>query len=323
MNTFASLERLVWFHDRVRKGHGPNASSLAQRFEVSPRTAKRTIQFLRDRLKAPLEYDSTGKGYIYTDPGFSLPFFEVSQEEMLSILLAKSLLSQSDGGAVSKAIQGFSRRLFSVTTGFGLSPDRIDASFSAAWPGYAPSHPATFQVVLQAMLGNRILGFDYNSPLDDVSKARSVEPHHLTHYLGSWVLLAWCSQGCGWRRFYLSRMDAPEVHEDTFAFRPQQEWQSHLDACYGLFQGEEQVEAVLRFNAFRAPWIREQIWHPSQILTELPDGGVELRVPVADFREIKLKVLGFGADVEVVAPEALRKGVMEEIEKMGEVYGKG
>lgn len=323
MSTFSFLERLVWFHDRVRCGGVPNAASLAERFEVDPRTAKRTIAFLRDRLGAPLHYDASQKGYVYDGSDFSLPFFEVSQEEMLSILLARSLLSPSAGGAISRAIQEFSRRLFAVTAGLGLSPERIDASFSASWPGFTPIQAETFQVVVQALLGVRVLSFDYTSPLDGPTPDRRIEPHHLTHYLGSWVLLGWCRNACGWRRFYLSRMQSPCLLEDAFPPRPKNEWQPHLDTCFGLFQGPDHQEAVLRFTPFRAPWIREQLWHPDQTMTDLPDGGLELRLPVADLREIKLKVLGFGADVEVVAPEELRREVREEIGRMGVVYGEG
>jgi len=54
----------------------------------------------------------------------------------------------------------------------------------------------------------------------------------------------------------------------------------------------------------------------------LPGGGLELTLPVADLREIKLRVLQFGADVEVVEPEALRREIRDEIDKMMKIYPK-
>jgi predicted DNA-binding transcriptional regulator YafY len=77
---------------------------------------------------------------------------------------------------------------------------------------------------------------------------------------------------------------------------------------------------VLRFTPFRARWIKEQLWHPDQKMIALDDGGLELRLPVTDFREIKMKILQFGADVVVVAPEALREEVVAEIRRMREIY---
>lgn len=38
-------------------------------------------------------------------------------------------------------------------------------------------------------------------------------------------------------------------------------------------------------------------------------------------RDIRLKVLQFGADVEVLEPPVLREWILEEIERMRELYG--
>ena len=321
MGSFVLLERLLWLHDQTRRGLFPNAHRLAVQFEIDPRTAKRTIAFLRDRLRAPLEYDPARRGYRYLDPGFHLPFLSPTQEEILAILMARKLLSPAAGGAISRAIQEFSRKLFGFTSSFGLSMERIEGSFSASWPGYAPAEPAIFHRVLTSLLENRLLRFSYRSPLEPEHVERTVEPHHFHHYLGSWVLTAWCLDRQDWRKFFLSRMSAPQVLEQRFASRSPEQWSRLVDESFGLFQGSERTEAVLRFSSFRARWIREQEWHPDQAMTDLPDGGLELRLPVADLREIKLKVLQFGADVEVLAPEELRREVVEEIGRMGRLYG--
>ncbi len=63
-------ERLSWFDRRVRDGRYPNARQLAGKFEVSHRTAKRLIGFMRDRLRAPLVYNSRRRGYAYEDDSF-------------------------------------------------------------------------------------------------------------------------------------------------------------------------------------------------------------------------------------------------------------
>ena len=65
------------------------------------------------------------------------------------------------------------------------------------------------------------------------------------------------------------------------------------------------------------------MWHPAQTTKELPDGGLDLSFPVADFREVKLKILQFGADVEVVEPKELREEVKNEIKKMKKIYKSG
>ena len=59
------LERFLWFDAEVRKNRFPNASTLAaaRQFESSAKTAQRSIEFFRDRMSAPLEYDPVRKGF--------------------------------------------------------------------------------------------------------------------------------------------------------------------------------------------------------------------------------------------------------------------
>ena len=65
------LKRFIWFDSETRHGHHPNTFKLAAKFEISNKTAQRSIDYFRDRLQAPLAYLLTRKGYVYTDPAIS------------------------------------------------------------------------------------------------------------------------------------------------------------------------------------------------------------------------------------------------------------
>ena len=77
------LERFIWFDNEARHGRYPKATRLAEQFELSTKTAHRSIDYFRDRLQAPFEYDESRKGYFYTDPSFQLPIMRLSQDELL------------------------------------------------------------------------------------------------------------------------------------------------------------------------------------------------------------------------------------------------
>jgi len=79
-NQHLVYERYIWFDAEIHRGRFPNASTLADHFEISRRTARRNIAFMRDMLDAPLAYDQTRRGYTYEMP-FTLPDLPVSQEE--------------------------------------------------------------------------------------------------------------------------------------------------------------------------------------------------------------------------------------------------
>lgn len=320
MRKIATLERMIWFDGQVRRKQYPTASKLAIKFELSIKTAQRCIDALRDRLNAPLEYDNSKKGWVYTDASFQLPHFQVNPEEILAILLARNLLSKTAGGTISHAIGRFMEKLFAETGPIGLNAESIDRLFSATWIGHAPVQPDTFRKAVQALLTSRRLSFTYASPGKDETSERIVEPHHLQYYMASWVLIAHCLVRHEWRKFYLSRMDNIRLREEPFTPQPITEWGNQVEGAFGIFQGKKMVDVVLHFSPFRARWIREQMWHPDQEMIPLSDGGLALRFPVADFREIKMKILQFGADVTVVAPEALKSEIGEEIRKMGELY---
>lgn len=317
------FERYYWFDRKVRDEHYPNAACLARHFEICDRTARRAITYMRDRLSAPLEYDPSRKGYYYTDTSFSLPSPQITQNELLAILLARNLLAGSAGGIISQAIQTFGRKLFAATSEFGLDQARIDAAFSAIWHGYTPAEGETFRRVAEALIQQRKLAFDYFSPADNRISQRLVDPVHLQHYMGSWVLLALCNERRDWRKFLLGRMSAVQIQEDSFPPVPPSYWQQHLAGAFGIFQGGHPQEVVLHFNAYRARWLRQELWHPDQIMQEQPDGSLILRFMVTDFREVKLRIMQYGAEVEVLEPTGLRDEIFAELGRMVRLYDQG
>ncbi len=318
-NQHLIYERYLWFEAEIKKNRYPNARSLAEQFEISERTARRHIDFMRVRMDAPLVYDPRRRGYTYETP-FSLPDLPLSQAELLAVLLAQNLISATDNGYIGRAIQQFGRKLFQKNGELGVSQSRLRQRFSAAWHGYAPSNAAIFRSVSQALLSDRLLSLTYHSPQRDQPTERVVEPHHLQHYMGSWVLLAWCRLRNDWRCFYLSRMERADLLDEGFARRPAVAWRHLLDRAFGIFQAEEVFDVRIRFSARMARWVREQLWHPEQRMEDGGDGSLILTVPAADLREIKMKILQFGGEAEVLAPAELRDLIRREAQRLVKTY---
>ena len=322
MPVFPQLERLAWFHQQVKDDRYPNAARLSAHFEISIKTAQRDICFLRDRFDAPLEYEPARRGYYYTSQLYEMPCLPASQEEVLCLLLARRLLETVASGFISRELSRLEERIFSSTKVPGFCAERVETAFSSAWSGFSPAQEEIFRQTAWALLNHRTIRFTYHSPQTDAITQRTVEPHHLQHHNASWVLVAWCRMRQDWRNFLLARMRGLTLTDESFDPRPASAWRFMLHNAYGLFRGAAVRPVTLRFSPFRARWVREQHWHPDQKMTELPDGGLELTLPVADFREIKMTLLQFGADCEVVAPRALREQTAREIENMARLYRK-
>ena len=320
MSELQQMERIVWFDRQIREQRFPNARSMAVRFEVSTKTAQRTINFLRDRLHAPLEYDPHQRGFFYQNPNFVLSVARFNEEDILVLLLARKLLSSSIGGAVGTAMKGLGRSLAGALEGRGLTLQRMEDGFSAHWHGHSPAPAEIFRQVSSALLENRRICFFYRTAAMDSGVQRTVQPHHLQHYMGSWMLIAWCELREGWRKFYLSRMDAVRIQDTTFVPRPRLEWAHHVEGAFGIYQGKKTREVRLVFSPFMARYIQEQIWHPEQSTILQADGHLELRFPVADYREVFWKILQYGSHVRVLEPLELQEQVRDEIILMNNIY---
>lgn len=194
--------------------------------------------------------------------------------------------------------------------------------FSSAWVGYRPTPPNVFKAVLQASMERRVLEISYVNTRDFSVKVRAVQPHHLQHYMGSWMMIAWCQLRGGWRRFALVRIKKAKVLKDVFTLKDSAEWHPSFQGGFGVFQGETLTTVVLKFSPFRATWVRDEYWHPEQEVEELSDGSIKLSFPVSAFHEVKMRILQYGADVIVEEPLALRQEIQDEIEKMRCVYNK-
>lgn len=101
---------------------------------------------------------------------------------------------------------------------------------------------------------------------------------------------------------------------------PETELDAFIGQGYGIFSGAAVQWATLRFAAERARWVAREVWHPRQAQTWLPDGRLELRVPFTDPRELMMEVLRHGAQVEVVAPPALRQALAQELDRAAARY---
>lgn len=71
---------------------------------------------------------------------------------------------------------------------------------------------------------------------------------------------------------------------------------------------------MLRFSATRARWVADERWHPDQAGQYLTDGRNELWVPYRDARELVMDIMRHGPEVEVVAPDSLRREVISGFE---------
>jgi predicted DNA-binding transcriptional regulator YafY len=339
-----AYERYLWFHGRLQAKKYPKIGDLAGKFEISRRQAAREIEFMRLFLGAPIEYSADHGGYFYTDENFQFPGLWVSEEEIVSLVVARRLAAALPDRGLKKKFDLFLRK---VSGDMDLDLLRLEEKVSLKNVRYTRVEPAVFSAVLLALVRERQLAITYTSgykakttqqtapqgdagltartvPQGDAGlTARTVDPLHLLVYMGNWHLIAWCHQRRAVRDFLLSRVSQAAMLADPVAspVRPE-EIKEQIEERYGIFFAGPATRVVLRFSPAGARRVRDQVWFPGQESEIRGDGSLVLKFPVADFREIIRDILPFAAEVEVLEPAELRRLIAATVEKMAGIYRK-
>jgi len=177
-----------------------------------------------------------------------------------------------------------------------------------------------FQTVAGALLQRKRLAIRYHGRVKDEETQREVSPQRLTHYRDNWYLDAWCHRRNALRSFAVDRLREAKALDKRARDIAEKELDAHFASSYGIFAGKPKHTAVLRFTPQRARWVAEEQWHPQQQGRVLEDGGYELRIPYSDPRELTMDILKHGAEVEVLAPQALREEVASQLQRASEQY---
>ncbi len=319
MSDRLKYERFIWFHGMVKASKYPNSRHLSEEFELSCRTAQRDIEFMIDRLDAPLIYSPARKGYYYTEHSFELPGFWFTEEVIVALSLAVRLASSVPDESIKQSLCSFLNDL--IGRKGNLCLEDISEKISVKNIEYSKVIGPHFHTVTDALLKGRLLEITYHSPHTGETTTRKIMPLHLLFYMGSWHIVAYCSTKRGLRDFVISRiMSAKSLLEQFSLPAALPSVKEYIRKNFGIMQGGKRSLVKLKFSPEVSGWIIEQVWHIAQEISFSKDGSLMLKFPVADFREIKRRILSHGSDVKVISPKALAAEIKEEIDKMKKVY---
>ncbi len=306
-------ERITWLYKRLKAERYPCRADFTACFEVSESTFKRDIAFLRDRLGAPVAYHQERGGYYLSDQTFELPSFWFDYRQLLLIAAACRQLEQSSHSAATALLR---RRLLDMLT---LSGGRQLDVFSFENAPCVACDNENFDLLSRAMLMERLVAISYRDGRSGVITEREVEPYRLHNYDGGWYLIGFCRLRQEPRNFQLGRILELTVLEEEVIGR-RFDVNTYMRGAFGIFKGTKLTEVVLRFSPEVRNFVHQLSWHPRQKAVEEPDGGLRLTLPVADFTEIRMRIMQYGHNVEVLALPELRRQVAEEAAAMMEIY---
>ncbi len=306
------LERIYYFHQKLKGERFPNAQTLMEEFELSRATAHRDISYMRDRLLAPLAFNSSRKGFYYTENDFALPF-EDSPKILFLMGLLNRMADEAGLGSLPEMKKLEKRLSQLIAPGYEQLMDNV----LCKWIEVETLAPAVFETIIEAVLKDRRLDVEYCSA-EGLKSTRSIEPQRLINYQGRWYLLAYCLLRKDHRLFHMARIENAKTGVKRGGPRRLAS-DSFLSDAFGIFTGAIQYHARIAFTGTAAELVRRQHWHEKQSIKE-EKNGITLSLPVNDDREIIMKILQYGSRAVVLAPDSLRRSVAEEITKMSICY---
>ncbi len=317
-----AYERYYWFHGQIKAGQYPNAKKLSEKFEISQKQAQREIEFMRDRLCAPLFYNPGPKGYEYEDDSYELPPIWFKEDELLALCLALRLASTLPDHKLKDSLYELLEKFLTFRF-LGSPPGLTDIKEKVSVKNveYYRVDESVFHKVMESLFRDEPLKVSYYTPHKNETTERIIQPLHLLCYMGSWHLIAFCTLKNELRDFALSRIRLIELSSRPIKLpNGLPHVRDYIRKNFGVMTGGESIEVCLKFTPEVANWVSEQVWYSGQEVSLNKDGSICLKFPVADFREIKREILKYGASVEVLSPPELIREIKEEITRMSKTY---
>ena len=292
---------------------------------VSLATFKRDLEYMRERLHAPILWDRDAGGYRYTQPDplaptFALPGLWFNSGEVHALITMQQLLSNLEPGLLAGHIKPLQARLNALLESQDHSAAEVETRFRIVHAARRQVTHQYFELVATATLSRKRLKVSHYSRETGEETERVISPQQLVYYRDNWYVDSWCHLRNGIRSFSIDAITNAEILKEKTKEVSRSKLKEALENGYGIFSGKAVTWARLRFSSERARWVSKEQWHPQQKGRFEEDGSYLLEVPFSDNRELIMDILRHGAEVEVISPQKLRKRVGQELKSALKYY---
>jgi proteasome accessory factor B len=314
--------RLQTIHHEIKEGRRPNTSSLAKSLSVSSKTVQRDIDYLRDELEAPIDFDREENGYRYSRSDYVLPFLPVDGNDLFSIGVAAQVFALFGGTPVGRDLKACYERLARLMPpAVRLRPEIVMEKLALRAP-FRPVREEAWQAVSEAMQRGVALSIRYHRPGGPEEDTRLVRPYGFVLSGRDWMMLAEDQAAGVVKSFYLSRIQSAALTEQRYTIPKSFNPNTFFRDTFGLFVGGgKPFRFRVRFSREVSEEIREQQWHPDQKVEMSREGEVTLELPARSIQEARRFVLTYGTDAEALSPPELIADLAAQTSGLTRTYG--
>jgi len=305
----------------LRNNCYPNCTTVARYFEASRKTIQRDIEYMRDLLQAPIEYDKKKTGYFYNKEWTFLPSAFLDRQEAEALKATKKVLSQYQGTPYYQEISSALDKILQYLPASHSENGILDI-YSFEQPASSEIDTKSFTLLDEAIRNSRKIAIAYRAPSKQAETERTVHPYRL-HYdqsKSTWYLIAFCELRQATRTFAVNRIRSIAPCATGFTIPESFSIEHYLEQTFDQCTGVEEYAIAICFTPYQSQWIKEHRWHPTQQIEEHEDGSITLHMNVSALDAVKRWVMRYGKEAEVLEPEELRDMIRDEVRVMGEMY---
>jgi predicted DNA-binding transcriptional regulator YafY len=288
---------------------GMTIPEIAHRIDVSVRTVYRDLNAIEGEIGIAVW--SEGGRWGLAAEGF-LPPLKVTLDEAMAVVLSARLMVRYADKYDPDLASAFEKLAEILPAALGEHVARTLDVLSRHPRDERFSHHV--RLLTKAWADRRIVALDYEpagySPDSTPRTARVrpylIEPSLQTHAL---YLVGFDETRGAVRTFKVERIRDVSVTPDRFEPPEAGVVEGMFEKAWDIIADQEPVEVVVRFAPGVASRVQEARWHPSQQVMVEEDGSLTWRATVAGTIEVRLWVLQWGDDAEVLAPASLRDDV--------------
>jgi predicted DNA-binding transcriptional regulator YafY len=300
-------------------------STFLEELDVSLATFKRDLEYMRDRLFAPIVWDREQNGYRFEAKdaveghAYQLPGLWFSPTEAQALLTLEHLIETLEPSLLGPHLEPLKVRLAALLSAGDRSAEQVRRRIRVIPLGARRHEPKHFALIASAVLGRNRLKITYYNRTRDEETERQVSPQRLVYYRANWYLDGWCHLRNDIRSFALDAMRDAGMVAGKVKDVSDADLDEVLAAGYGIFSGKKVQWATLRFTPERARYVALEEWHSKQRARWEKDGAYVMDLPYSSEGELVMDILRFGPDVEVLSPPSLRASIRDRVAAMAKL----
>jgi predicted DNA-binding transcriptional regulator YafY len=311
------ISRVVKLLTTLQAGKNYAVDDLAKMFGTSRRTIFRDLKELHT-IGVPYHYNAKTGSYAI-DPEFFLPPIDLNLQEALSLLLLVHKASEQiqlpfKNSALLAALKIENNLPTKIRQYCNTTLQNISTRVDPQAP--SKSLDKTFAQLQKAVTKKHKVSMRYHSLFEGQIINVELCPYHLMYNRRAWYVLGLSDLHKSIRTFKLNRIKELKSTEKCFVGGENFDPYDYIGRAWSMIPEGKIYNIKLRFLPMVANNVTEVQWHNTQKVARNNDDSATIEFRVDGLREITWWILGYGDQVQVLAPKALRNKVLKTAKNM-------